>query len=125
MGLFSTVFLSLKGPTMYCMSEEEKEAQVGKLALEYSEVKGRLNHIEEKLQRFLLDCKHVAHPQGNTSMLRVVSEKPVMAVNPPQPPLDNLLSTHELVDVLEERERMKAEVAQFTERIRAVAPHLL
>jgi len=36
---------------MFCMSEHEKYEQVGRLAEEYSEVKGKLNHIQEKLMR--------------------------------------------------------------------------
>lgn len=116
---------SIHGAIMYCMSEEEKEAQVGKLALEYSEVKGRLNHVEEKLNSFFVDAQTIVQTSGGNGLqLQVVDGKPALAIQPGKF-LTGLIGSKELVEILEERDRLKIKVAQLTERVRSVAPHLV
>jgi hypothetical protein len=109
------------------MSEQEKEMQVGKLALEYSEAKGRLNHMEEKLIRLVEDAQTLTQYNSTNLLfqnLQVVDGKPGFS-NQPNRFLTGLLSSKELVEVLEERDRLKEEVASLTQRVRSVAPHLV
>jgi hypothetical protein len=110
------------------MSEDEKAEQIGKLAVEYSEARGKLNHINEKLNR-----AHAAYMvlgvRQSFDRLRVIDG----VLSAPTPPnfnatpsrVDGLLGTEQLIHVVEERDQCSSELDRLTERLRAVAPHLL
>jgi hypothetical protein len=110
---------------MFSMSENEQFEQIGKLAAEYSEVKGRLNHIEEKLVRAQADYQAAGRPD-TFPKITVQNGEPFAVVPPNQRrTLDGLLDSHQLVEVLETRGRLRLEVAGLAERLKAIAPHLI
>jgi hypothetical protein len=118
-----------KGRKMYCMSEHEKYEQVGRLAEEYSELKGHLAHVQEKLSLAQQDYVAASQgPQGVTG-LRVMNGKLVAGPSPQsgnrQRDLEHLLNSHQLIEVLEERNRLQKEIAEKAARLKALAPHLL
>ena len=53
----------LLGSNMFCMSENEKAEQIGKLAEEYSAARGHLNHVQERLTRFWSEIVPLANQQ--------------------------------------------------------------
>jgi hypothetical protein len=77
------------------MSEHEKFEQVGRLAEEYSHLKGQLNLVTPN------------HGYANSA-------------NP-----EFLLGHHELLEAFRERERLTGEVNEVAARLKALAPHLL
>jgi len=110
---------------MFCMSEQEKREQIGKLAEEYSEVKGKLNHLAEKLSRAQSDYQILGQAQ-NFNNLRVDGGKLVFQAAPSnQRVLENLLNSNQLVELLTERDRLNGELREISERLKALAPHLL
>lgn len=115
--------------TIWHMSEHEKYEQVGRLAEEVSQVKGKLAHVNEKLTRAQAEYQLLAN--FNVFQLLKVQDGKLIAPNAPpynQPQrktLDGLLGTHELIQVLEERDRLKAEFEDLAARLKALAPHLL
>ena len=111
---------------MFCMTENEKLEQIGRAAEEYSHLKGRLNHVNEKLTQAQAAYQFLGQIQ-NFQNLRVQDGR---LVNPAQygaPPqsLEGLLNTCELVEVLTEQQRLSAELANSGTRLKALAPHLL
>jgi|HubBroStandDraft_1064217.scaffolds.fasta_scaffold98129_1 hypothetical protein len=112
---------------MFCMSEEEKLLQVGRLAEEVSKLKGELNHLNEKLARtvqaYAFAGQNMAQifTQGGHLMIR---SQPGRMIGQPQLDLNALLSAHELDELLGERERIGTELKGATDRLRALAPHL-
>jgi hypothetical protein len=97
---------------MFCMSEHEKREQIGLLAEEYSEAKGKLNHIQERMNRGQHAYSLLSNPATFNS-LQVVDGVIRVAVpsNPrSQQPVEGLLGHHELVELLEERARLTSEL---------------
>lgn len=110
---------------MFCMSEQEKYEQVGRVAEEYSHLKGKLNHVAEKLT--LAQSAYQIAAQSFQA-IKVENGKAVVAApqwGNQQRPLEHLLSSAELAEVLTERDRLVAEVAGAAARLKALAPHLL
>ena len=116
-----------EGCSMYRMSEEEKEAQIGKLVLEYSEVKGHLNHLEERLRRAIDQSLSFGQLKDFNQIQIVDGVAQVRATFPLNKlvALDGILSSRELVEIVESRKAKLAELEQLANRVRAVAPHLL
>ncbi len=118
-----------KERNMFCMSENEKYEQVGRLAEEYSELKGHLAHLQEKLN--LAQQDYVAAAQGPQGVngLRVMDGKLIAGPSPHtgnrQRDLEHLLDTHQLTELIEEKNRLLKEIAEKGERLKALAPHLL
>lgn len=93
-----------------------------------SEVKGKLAHVNEKLTRAQSDYQFLAN--FNVFQLLKLQDGNLIVPNPPgqrQPArtLDGLLSTHELIHVLEEKDRLTAEFNELAARLKTLAPHLL
>jgi len=111
------------------MSEHEKYEQVGRLAEEVSEVKGKLAHVNEKLTRAQADYQFLANL--NVFQQLKVQDGQLIVPNAPtsgqgQPrTLNGLLSTHDLMRVLEERDRLTGEFNALAARLKTLAPHLL
>jgi hypothetical protein len=121
--------ISSKSGTIWHMSEQEKYEQVGRLAEEVSHIKGKLAHLNEKLTRAQMGYQFLGNP-GMFSQLRVEDGKLALPPNyvqrnQQQNQLDGLLSTHELIQVLEEKERLTAEFNDVAARLKTLAPHLL
>jgi hypothetical protein len=107
------------------MSEQEKREQIGKLAEEYSEVKGKLIQLGEKLSKAHSDYQLLGQAQ-NFNNLRVDGEKLVFQAAPSsQRALENLLNSSQLIELLTERDRLNGELKEISERLKALAPHLL
>lgn len=111
---------------MFCMTEQEKYEQVGRLAEEYSHLKGQLNHVSEKISR-----AHAAFNFAgqNFANLRIMDGR-LTTANAPQYPqgqksLEDLLSYHELAEALKHRDELAREVTEKATSLRALAPHLL
>ena len=120
----------LLGSNMFCMSENEKAEQIGKLAEEYSAARGHLNHVQERLTRFWSEIVPLANQQIFQT-LRV--DDGVIKFNPAPPyqrqtahsSLEGLLDHKQLKEVLEEKQRLAEEISKLAERLKALAPHLL
>ncbi|MGA2877876.1 MAG: hypothetical protein ABSG13_02900 [Bryobacteraceae bacterium] len=121
--------IRLQGGTIWHMSEHEKYEQVGRLAEEVSEVKGKLAHVNEKLTRAQADYQFLANL--NVFQQLKVQDGQLIVPNAPtsgqgQPrTLNGLLSTHDLMRVLEERDRLTGEFNALAARLKTLAPHLL
>jgi hypothetical protein len=109
------------------MSEQEKREQIGKLAEEYSEVKGKLIQLGEKLSKAHSDYQLLGQAQ-NFNNLRIDGGKLVFQAAPSSPNqrvLDNLLNSNQLIELLTEKDRLNGELKEISERLKALAPHLL
>jgi hypothetical protein len=108
---------------MFCMSEQEKYEQVGRLAEEYSRVKGELNHVSEKIERAAAGYKFAGN---NFANLRL-QDGWLTAANqvPGQKSLEDLLGYRELAEAFKRRDELTAEVGKVAIRLRALAPHLV
>jgi hypothetical protein len=53
---------------MFCMSEHEKDLQIGKLVEEYGHARGKLNQVAEKLNRFQASCQIINNHQPFQSL---------------------------------------------------------
>ena len=108
------------------MSEHEKQIQIGKLAEEVSRLRGELNHINEKLQR--ANSAYVRMQQsGGFTTWKVVDGKLVIPINNQYKPAfeaEGLLNAHQLIEILEEKQKLDKELAETTERLKGLAPHL-
>jgi len=108
------------------MSEEEKLLQVGRLAEEYSKLRGELHLIEEKVAR---TGQAYAHATQSFQTLSVRDGKLFASPQPGRPTgtieLQHLLDEHQLVELLVHRENLRGEVKETGERLKALAPHLL
>jgi ABC-type phosphate transport system auxiliary subunit len=108
------------------MSEHEKELQIGKLAEEYSNLKGELNHVSEKMTRAQQAYQQLANLNAFNT-LRVING--ILVANLPpqnlQRNVEGLLGTDELKHFVAEKERLNTELRQLAERLKALAPHLL
>ena len=112
---------------MFCMTEHEKYEQVGRLAEEVSHLKGELNHINEKLNQAYYAYQAMVQGQ-NFNAWSVKDGKLIIPMRQPQMPpvnLEALLSTRELVDVLEKKQHLTTELEATSKRLRDLAPHLL
>jgi hypothetical protein len=104
------------------MSEHEKLLQVGRLAEEYSKLKGELNHFEEKLNHANRSYQYVSQSFTSLSLQNGI----LTVLNPRSGgDLKGLLNEHELHEVLQERDRLRAELEESRTRLRALAPHLV
>jgi hypothetical protein len=116
---------TVTGSSMFCMSEQEKYEQVGRLAEEYSHLRGQLNHVSEKLSR-----AHAAYQFAAASFqnLRLIDGKIAGPSNPQQrgtPDLSDLCNFQQLTELFEERDKLNRELADKSTRLKALAPHLL
>jgi len=95
------------------------------LVEEYSDLRGKLNHVIEKLNRFQSSCQVIMNPQTFQS-LRVEHGKLVFNKYQPQVQgnLEGLLDHSQLKEVIEEKQRLTDEVKALRDRLTAVAPHL-
>ncbi len=112
---------------LMCMSEHEKYEQVGRVAEEYSKVKGELNHVTEKLSRAGQAYQQV----GPTTIHLVFQGEKLFAPplapyrNPGPPDYGALLNEAELKHAVHEKTRLTAELAELRGRLTSLAPHLL
>jgi hypothetical protein len=113
---------------MFCMSEHEKREQIGKLAEEYSELKGKLGHVQERLLRSQQAYLMVGN-QNAFANLKVQDGKLLTTGNPSNPamvrPVEGLLGEQQLIEILEERNKLTFELAELAVRLKALTPHLL
>lgn len=112
------------------MSEHEKYEQVGRLAEEYSRLKGELNHVIEKINRATMACQVVVQSYNpNNNNLRVQDRRlwgtPPGQRMPGGTEITGLLNAEELAEALEHRDRLKREVEEKAQHLRQLAPHLL
>ena len=112
------------------MTENEKAEQIGRLAEEYSRVRGKLNHIIEKLNHLQSLYSILSNPQTFQS-LRIENGKLLLTPNPAfpygqqAPNLDGLLDHPQLLEIVEEECNLTKELESLTGRLKALAPHLL
>src|ERR1700731_3034029 len=115
--------------TIWHMSEHEKYEQVGRLAEEISHAKGKLAHVNEKLTRAQGDYAYASMSNSQVfQQLKAHEGKLIVPMtHPNQPPrtLEGLLGTHELIHVLEEKQRLTVELNGLTSRLKELAPHPL
>jgi hypothetical protein len=113
---------------MFCMTEHEKALQIGHLAEEYSNLKGELNHLEEKVGRvgrayaFMgtgATFQNINVQLGALILLNAQSRGQVAH------DFADLLNQRELVELFTERNRVREEVQRVGERLKALTPHLL
>jgi hypothetical protein len=119
--------VKIKYGNIWHMSENEKYVQVGRLAEEVSHAKGKLAHVNEKLTRAQGDYTYAVHQQVYPNLKAIDGRLIIPNIYPGQPPrnLEGLLSTHELIQVLEEKQRLMSELAELSARLKTLAPHLL
>ncbi len=114
---------------IFCMSDNEKFEQVGRLAEEVSRLKGELNHINEKLTRAFFAYQFLTQGQspGNWRVDngKVVAPAAGRNQSQPLPQLEALLNEHELIEVIEKRQKLTLELQGATDRLKGLAPHLL
>lgn len=106
------------------MSEQEKIEQIGRVAAEYSDRKGELNHIEEKAAAVQRAYEMAANGFGNLRVSEgalTIHRKSSGA----EGDVGMLLNTQELAELLEERDELRSSVKVVGDRLRALAPHLL
>jgi hypothetical protein len=107
---------------MFCMSEEEKREQIGALVEEYSHLKGKLAHVNEKLSRCQQSYVYVGQ---NFQNVRVANGQ--LAIQPGRPgvaSVHGLLDNAQLAEAITERDHLNEEVRQLQERLKPLAPHL-
>ena len=107
------------------MSEHEKFEQVGRLAEEVNRLKGELAHLNEKTTRAFSIYQRMSQTQpqlwtASGGQLQI----PQTSTGMKNTDFDALLNKHELIQVLEHREKLKKELASATERLHGLAPHL-
>jgi hypothetical protein len=110
---------------MFCMTEHDKYEQVGRLVEEYSQLKGELNHVQEKLNRAQA-AYSFAGPNFGT--LRIQDGQLVTQnaqYQHQQKNFEGLLGHHELKEVFERRDHLARELNEKAARLKALAPHLL
>ena len=110
------------------MSEQEKFEQVGRLAEEVSRLKGEINHINEKLFKVFSAAQRLAQSTG-PNYWSVSGDTLIIPTNTnygnQTTDFSGLISKHELIEVLEHKQKLTAELSTATERLRGLAPHLL
>jgi hypothetical protein len=110
------------------MSEHEKYEQVGRLAEEVSRLKGELNQITEKLNRAFFAYNRMTQSGmiNNWSTINGQLNIPHGGQYPSNgAELEALLNKHQLVEVLEHKQRLTSELNAAAERLKGLAPHLL
>lgn len=111
----------------YVMSEHEKFEQVGRLAEEVSHIKGDLNQIIEKLQRAFLAYVRLSQSGSFQNWKALDGKLHIPATNQyPQQNTDfgGLLNEHQLIEVLEHKQKLERELNAALERLKGLAPHL-
>ena len=110
------------------MSEHEQEQNIGRLVEEMNHTKDKLNHVNEKLRQAQQDWSYLV--QGGAYAYLQVRDGKIVAVGNPQGQrvqersLEALLNHHELVEVLEEKQRWTAKYNEAAQHFRTLAPHL-
>ena len=112
------------------MSEQDKEAQIGKLALEYSAAKGELNHLVEKIMAGTKAAYILGNGTTQGQAMPAVRGGHLMLPGGGTTPqvvsgLSRLLSYEQLVATIEEKDRVQDEVAALAARLKTLAPHLV
>jgi len=110
------------------MSEHEKFEQVGRLAEEYSRLKGELNHVTEKINHARAAYQGTSQAMSNNAI--AVGDNGVLFTRPtgyggPPVNLHALLGFHELEAVYVEQARLTKELEETRLRLHALAPHLV
>jgi hypothetical protein len=111
---------------MFYMSEQEKLEQIGALVEELSKLKGHLAHVTEKLVRAQQAYSVVG---ANFAQLKIADGRIVLATPQRHPGQqlgnpDALLNENQLVEALQERDRLNNEIRVISERLKPLAPHL-
>jgi len=110
------------------MSDRDKLQQIGGAAQEVSELKVDLNHINEKLNQTLSAYQALAQSGGIESWR---AQEGRLVVTPPPEfrekdySTDGLLGLRELIEVLEEKQRILESLNAAISRLRGLVPHLL
>jgi len=108
------------------MSDDEKFAQIGRAAEDYSSLKGQVNQVRERIGHALSDYQLVVQVFQN---LRAESGKlvfPHAAHMGNQPrSLDGLLNASELTELLNEQERLSNELNTAAVKLRGLTPNIL
>jgi len=109
------------------MSDEEKLLQVGRLAEEYSKLKGELSHVTEKAaatqRAYAFAAQGFPNIRVQGDKLVIQSQGAIRGQIPAE--LSALLNEHQLLELINERERLTRELKETGDRLRALAPHLL
>jgi len=112
---------------MFCMTENEKAEQIGKLAEHYSHLRGELNHVIQKLNNTQTAYQALGNPMAFQS-LRVENGKifyTSQQYGQPVPSIDGLLAHQQLKEIIEEKQRLTKELEVIGQQLKALAPHLL
>jgi hypothetical protein len=106
------------------MSEHEKLLQVGRLGEEYSQLKGELNHVMEKINRAQSAYSFAG---SNFNNLRVDGDRLLANTYGAVQVYDftGLANESELVHLFRERDRLVGVLKETGDRLRALAPHLV
>lgn len=118
------------------MSDQEKYEQVGRLAEEVSKLRGDLNHVNEKLNRAFFAYSKMGNSSNpanwtlkgdgqNQSIQLVVTTNYSNSQQIQNADLSALLNQHEIIKLLEQRDKLTKELNSTTERLRGLAPNLL
>lgn len=111
------------------MSEHEEQLNIGRLIEEMNHAKEKLNHVNEKLRQAHADWTYVSQP----NVFQVLHAAEGKIIIPPggaaraqaaPRSLEGLLSYHELLEVLEEKQRWTAKYNEAATSLRTLAPHL-
>jgi hypothetical protein len=111
----------------YVMSEHEKYEQVGRLAEEVGKLKGELNHVNEKLARASTAYNRLGQSTGGWTGWSVNNKTlliPAPSYGGPMNDFSGLLNEHQLIEVLEHKQKLTVELNTATERLKGLAPHL-
>ena len=111
------------------MSDDEKLEQIGRLAKEVGHLKGEINHVNEKLSRAFFAYNRMSQsPMTNNwnvsdGQLNIPSQSG--QYQPQGAELDGLLNKHQLIEVLEHRQKLASELDEKSQRLKGLAPNLL
>lgn len=112
--------------SIFVMSEQEKYEQVGRLAEEYSQLKGELNHVNEKVAQARAAYQVVSNAFASDAIkvhdgkLYNAPRGAIIQRNTPE--ITGMLSTRELIEALEHVDRVNEELQEKAQRLRSLAP---
>jgi hypothetical protein len=108
------------------MSEHEEPQQIGRLADEYARLKSEVQGVEERVKRV-----HRAYLVAAISFEEITVSGDYLglagsdeSVNYSSANLQNLLNTHELVQLFEERGRLRGELDDVRSKLRGWLTHV-
>jgi len=108
------------------MSEHQESQQIGRLAEDYARLKDEVHHIEERVERVRRACQVVAISFGDIVVHddRLTIEHAGELPNGSNGHLDNLLNSHELAELFNERKRARCELEQVRTKLRSWLNHI-